>query len=61
MLENHDTEKAVAIMLKKHFETDDAVWHCFVGRKFGSFVTHEDGHYIYFYVGQTAFLLFKTG
>ncbi len=35
-------------------------WHCFVGRYFGSYVTFESKHYIYFYVGQIAFLLFKT-
>jgi dynein light chain LC8-type len=32
-----------------------------VGRNFGSFVTHEAKHHIYFYRGQTAILLFKTG
>lgn len=37
------------------------VWHCVVGRNFGSFVTHEAKHHIYFYRGQSAILLFKTG
>lgn len=37
------------------------VWHCIVGRNFGSYVTHEAKHHIYFYAGQTAVLLFKTG
>ena len=36
------------------------LWHCFVGRNFGSFVTHEDGKFCYFYIGQTGFLLFGT-
>ena len=35
-------------------------WHCFVGRNFGSFVTYETGNYIYFYISQYGFLLFKT-
>lgn len=35
-------------------------WHCFVGRNFGSYVTYEAKHYIYFYMGQYGFLLFKT-
>ena len=35
-------------------------WHCFVGRNFGSYVTYEAKHYIYFYLGQYGFLLFKT-
>ena len=36
-------------------------WHCFVGRNFGCFVTHETTHFIYLYVGQIAVLLFRTG
>ena len=39
----------------------NGVWHCVVGRNFGSYVTHEAEHHIYFYIGQTAVLLFKTG
>merc|ERR1712093_882301 len=29
-------------------------WHCIVGRNFGSYVTHETKHFIYFYLGQVA-------
>ena len=36
-------------------------WHCVVGRNFGSYVTHEQKHFIYFYLGQIAILLFKSG
>lgn len=36
------------------------VWHCFVGRNFGSYGTYEQGHYVYFYMGQHAVMLFKT-
>ena len=36
-------------------------WHCIVGRNFGSYVTHETKHFIYFYLGQIAVLLFKSG
>ena len=32
-----------------------------VGCNFGAYMTHEKGHYVYFYVGQQAVLLFKTG
>lgn len=35
--------------------------HCIVGRNFGSYVTHETKHFIYFYLGQVAILLFKSG
>ncbi|KAF2976244.1 hypothetical protein EK904_002679 [Melospiza melodia maxima] len=34
-------------------------WHCIVGRNFGSYVTHETKHFIYFYLGQVAILLFN--
>ncbi len=35
-------------------------FHCVVGRNFGSYVTHETKHFIYFYLGQVAVLLFKV-
>ena len=35
-------------------------WHCIVGRSFGSYVTHQNQTFIFFYVGELAFLLFKT-
>ena len=39
----------------------NGVWHCFVGRNFGAYMTHEANHHVYFYFGQMAVLLFKTG
>ncbi|KAM0525230.1 hypothetical protein ACHAPS_004596 [Verticillium nonalfalfae] len=41
-------------------ERKGPTWHCIVGRNFGSFVTHETKHFIYFYLGHCAILLFKT-
>ena len=35
-------------------------WHCFVGRKFGCYVTHEANKFIYFYVGQTGVCVFAS-
>lgn len=35
-------------------------WHCFIGRNFGCFVTHEASKFIYFYVGQMGICLFAT-
>ena len=32
-----------------------------LGRNFGSYITHETKHFIYFYLGQVAVLLFKSG
>ena len=55
-------EKDVAAYIKKEFDKKyHPTWHCIVGRNFGSFVTHETKHFIYFYLGQVAILLFKSG
>merc|ERR1711959_642365 len=43
-------------MDKKFFPT----WQCFVGRNFKCSIPHETKHYIYFYVGPVAILLFRT-
>ena len=55
-------DKEIAIRLKSALEADykGSVWHVIVGRNFGSCVTYEAKHYIYFYVGQKGFLVFKT-
>ena len=55
-------EKDIAGYIKKEFDRRyNPTWHCVVGRNFGSYVTHETKHFIYFYVGQVAVLLFKSG
>jgi dynein light chain LC8-type len=54
-------EQEVAQFVKNSFEkTYNPNWHCIVGRKFGAFVTHEVGNYIYFYIGQKGFLIWST-
>lgn len=56
-----NNEQEVAALLKKEFDTKfGPTWNCFVGRNFGSFVTHEQNNYIYFYIGQMGVLLFKV-
>ena len=55
-------EKEMANYIKKEFDKKyNPTWHCIVGRNFGSYVTHETKHFIYFYLGQVAILLFKSG
>ena len=39
----------------------NGVWHCAVGSNFGAYTTYEEKHFCYFYAGQQAVLLFKTG
>jgi len=52
----------VARAVKKEFDQKyGGLWHCVVGRNFGSFVVHQSRTFIYFYIGQIAVLLFKAG
>lgn len=61
-LDKFTVEKDIAGFIKKEFDKKYGPnWHCVVGRSFGSFVTHESKHFIYFYLGQVAILLFKAG
>lgn len=59
---NYPVEKDVATFLKKELDQlYGPTWHVIVGKSFGSYVTHEQGYFIYFYIGELAFLLFKSG
>eukprot|EP00584_Thalassiosira_punctigera_P022672 CAMPEP_0172574040 /NCGR_PEP_ID=MMETSP1067-20121228/136501_1 /TAXON_ID=265564 ORGANISM="Thalassiosira punctigera, Strain Tpunct2005C2" /NCGR_SAMPLE_ID=MMETSP1067 /ASSEMBLY_ACC=CAM_ASM_000444 /LENGTH=147 /DNA_ID=CAMNT_0013366663 /DNA_START=293 /DNA_END=737 /DNA_ORIENTATION=- len=61
-LAKYNIEKDVAAYIKKEFDKKhNPTWHVIVGRNFGSYVTHETKHFIYFYLGQVAVLLFKSG
>ncbi|XP_015899880.1 uncharacterized protein LOC107433141 [Ziziphus jujuba] len=60
--EKNSVEKDVAESIKKEFDKRHGpTWHCIVGRNFGSYVTHETNHFVYFYLDQKAVLLFKSG
>ncbi|KAL4283979.1 hypothetical protein GQ457_16G030850 [Hibiscus cannabinus] len=60
--EKNNVEKDVAEIIKKEFDKHHGpTWHCIVGRNFGSYVTHETNHFVYFYLDQKAILLFKSG
>ena len=70
-LEKFNIEKDIAAFIKKEFDKKyNPTWHVIVGkniryynigRNFGSYITHETKHFIYFYLGQVAVLLFKSG
>ncbi|KAF5403558.1 hypothetical protein P879_03804 [Paragonimus westermani] len=61
-LEKFQLEKDIAAYIKKKFDDRyNPTWHCIVGRSFGSYVTHETKHFIYFYMDKVAVLLFKSG
>jgi dynein light chain LC8-type len=60
-LKTYKVEKDIAAYVKKEFDKKyGAPWHCIVGQKFGSYVSHEDESFAYFYFGEVAFLLFKS-
>ena len=55
-----DTEKDISEFIKKFFDqTYGPNWHCCVGKHFASYVTYQSKHYIFFYIGQMAILLYK--
>ncbi|KFM57931.1 Dynein light chain 1, cytoplasmic, partial [Stegodyphus mimosarum] len=60
--EKYNIQKDIAACIKKEFDKKyNPMWHCIVGHNFGSCFTHETKHFIYFYLGQVAILLFKSG
>ncbi|XP_028746269.1 dynein light chain 1, cytoplasmic-like [Peromyscus leucopus] len=64
-LEQYNSEKDTATRIKKEFDKkSNPTWHCIVGRNFSSYVptpTQSLKDFIYFYLGQMANLLFKSG
>ncbi|KAG9333078.1 hypothetical protein JZ751_013501 [Albula glossodonta] len=60
-MEMYNIEKDIAAYIKKTFDKKyNPAWHCIVGRNFGSYVSPDKDHFIYFYLGHFAILLFKT-
>ncbi|KAJ1730287.1 Dynein light chain [Coemansia biformis] len=60
--EKSEVEKDIAAYIKRECDKRfGSPWHVIVGRSFGSYVTHEVGHFIYFYNKHLAHLVFKSG
>ncbi|KAG8813113.1 Dynein light chain [Serendipita sp. 399] len=72
-LEKYTIEKDIAAEVKKEFDKRFGLtWHVVVGKNFGSYVTHdlvaeimfsprtETKHFIYFYISNIAFLIWKS-
>ncbi|KAI5741006.1 hypothetical protein M8J76_009461 [Diaphorina citri] len=54
----YKVEKDIAMYIKTQLDkTYEPTWHCIVGRNFGSFVTHESGNFLYFYLDKIAILV----
>lgn len=55
-------EKDVSAFIKRKFDKKyGPTWHCIVGSDFKAFVSHESKHFIFFYIGKSAILLYKCG
>ncbi|CAK9291823.1 unnamed protein product [Gordionus sp. m RMFG-2023] len=60
-MNRHSQEKDIAKTIKEEMDrVHSPTWHCVVGKNFGSFVAHEAGNFLYFYVDNEAILLFKS-
>mmetsp|Transcript_105780 Transcript_105780/g.287097 ORF Transcript_105780/g.287097 Transcript_105780/m.287097 type:complete len:92 (+) Transcript_105780:76-351(+) len=61
-MDRYNTEREIANFIKKEFDKRHSpFWHVVVGKNFGSYVTHETKHFIYFCLGQHSILVFKAG
>ncbi|KAH8260702.1 hypothetical protein KR038_001530, partial [Drosophila bunnanda] len=61
-LNKYNIERDIAKYIKTEFDIKfKPKWHCIVGSNFGSDVSHEPNHFIYFYLDKLAILLFKRG
>ena len=54
--------KEVANFIKEKLEEKykDLCWHVILGRNYGGCITHQNKHYVYFYLGQMGFTVFAT-
>ncbi|SCU95081.1 LADA_0G13322g1_1 [Lachancea dasiensis] len=60
-VDSFSLEREIAGVVKKELDVKHGnTWHVVVGKSFGSYVTHEKGHFMYFYIGPLAFIVFKT-
>ncbi|CAG9329923.1 unnamed protein product [Blepharisma stoltei] len=60
--EKFTNHNQIAAYIKRQFDSEfQPAWHCIVGRGFGSFVTHDTGNLVYFFLEEFAILLWKSG
>ncbi|KFQ67237.1 Dynein light chain 2, cytoplasmic, partial [Phaethon lepturus] len=62
-IEKYDVERGFSGLIKRvNLEKKESpTWHCIVGRKFGSYMSHEAKHFIFFLMLGVNILLFKAG
>ncbi|KAG8468457.1 hypothetical protein KFE25_013540 [Diacronema lutheri] len=55
-------EKDMANFIKREFDKKyQPTWHVIIGKSWGALVTHATKNFIYFYLGDIAILIFKSG
>ena len=62
-MNEYSIDKDIATAVKKKFDEHPeymGTWHCIVGKNFGCPITHETQYSIFFIIGGTHFLLFKS-
>ncbi|KAM3183686.1 hypothetical protein ACTXT7_009855 [Hymenolepis weldensis] len=60
-MQRHTVEKDIAGYIKKGLDQQyGSSWHCVVGKSFGSYISHVQGHLIYLNMNSYAVLIFKT-
>lgn len=60
-LQRYSKHTEIAAFIKKEFDAKySPTWHVIVGENFGSYVTHETKHFVYFYLGDVAVLIWKS-
>ncbi|KAH8876267.1 putative dynein light chain [Schistosoma japonicum] len=61
-MDRFQVDMEVANFIKTKFSKKyGGSWNCVVGRRFGSDISHEERSFIYFFLGDRAILLFKSG
>ena len=59
-LDKFTTEREQSEFIKHFFDNKYFPnWHCVVGKSYAGYVTYMSKHYIFFYIGQLAILLYK--
>ena len=53
-----DIARHIKIEIDKLYEP---IWHCVVGKNYGSYITHEPQRFIYFKADNNDITLFKAG
>lgn len=61
-LSKYEKEEDIARHMKNFFDSKYSPnWHCIAGKNFANSCSCECKTYIFFYVGQTAILLYRLG